>query len=70
MIKTRAERVTGKELKPGDLFSVEGEWYWDNAMNKGSVGERVYIRTNVPTTPDMGPDDIVYRIIIEQVEDE
>ena len=43
-IKIKATKVRGIDLKPGDLFSTAGQDYWLKAMDKGSVGERVFIR--------------------------
>ena len=53
-VKIFAKKMTGYDLKPGDLFSTVGPEYWDTAMDKGSAGERVFIRTNV--SPDEFPD--------------
>ena len=64
-MKIKAEKIKAKDLKPGDLFSTEGQGYWDTIDNNLSVGERVYIRTNSPTPLGQG-DDEVYRITIER----
>lgn len=59
-----AEETTGGELAPGELFSTAGPQYWDHAGEKGSLGERVYIRTEVPT-PDTEAQAVVYRITVQ-----
>ena len=68
-IKITATPITGRNLKPGDLFSSYGREYWDGIDGKLSIGERVYIRTN--TSIDLAPDadDLVYLIIITQTEE-
>jgi len=60
-----AVKVLGRDLKPGELFSTVGPQYWDVAMNRGSVGERVYIRTNTPAELYDDLDEVVFRITIE-----
>lgn len=62
--------VQGKDLKPGDLFSSMGSIYWKGAMDRGSVGERVYIRTNVPADNFVDSEDVVYRIEITTEEND
>ena len=47
MLKVKATPIFGKDLKPGDLFSTVGPDYWED-MNRDSIGERVYIRTDTP----------------------
>lgn len=64
-VKIKAELMTGRDLKPGDLFSTASAEYWDGAMDKGSIGECVYIRTNFDATPFHGLDAPIYRITIE-----
>jgi len=61
-MKIIAEPVKGKDLEPGDLFSTADQFYWDNRP-KESIGEKVYIRTETPLTPEQGEEDI-YRITI------
>lgn len=58
----RATLCKGRDLKPGDLFSTEGQDYWGTFDQNLSVGERVYIRTNTPADlyPDL--DEEIYRI--------
>jgi hypothetical protein len=63
-IEIRATRCKGKDLKPGDLFSTAGPEYWADFKSKQSIGERVYIRTHAPATPETGPEADVYRIEI------
>lgn len=68
----KVETVTGKDLQPGDLFSVVDEEWWgsvnDRDMDPAPVGERVYIRTNAPCPKDQVDDELV-RLTIEQVSD-
>ena len=45
-VKITAELTTAFDLQPGELFSAAGPSYWDTALDKGSIGEAVYIRTN------------------------
>lgn len=67
-VRIKAELVTGRDLAPGDLFSTAGPEYWDNALDRASVGERVFIRTN--SSPDRvdDADQPIYRITIERSE--
>jgi len=67
-VKIKAELVTGRDLKPGELFSTAGQAYWDTAMDKGSVGEAVYIRSNTSAALYLDANDTVYRITIERSE--
>lgn len=69
-MKIKCERVTGRDLKPGDLFSSVGPDYWGTAMDKGSIGERVYIRSNAPTHYAPDADAVIYRVTVEYDEDE
>jgi len=62
--RIQVEAVLGKDLLPGDLFSSGGPGYWDTAMDKGSVGEKVYIRTNAPC-PESQENEPIFRITIE-----
>ena len=64
-VKIKAEEILGRELKPGDLFSTVGSSHWNMAMEFGSIGERVYIRTNVPADRAPDPGEKIYRITIE-----
>jgi len=58
-----ATPVKGKDLKPGDLFSMADQTYWDH-YSSYSVGEKVYIRTSAPLLPGRAEED-VNRITIE-----
>ena len=64
-VKIKAELVTGRDLKPGDLFSTAAQAYWAGAMDQGSCGEMVYIRTNIPANQFPDPDEPIYRVTIE-----
>ena len=50
-MRVQVKEVKVEDLEPGDLFSTAGEDYWDN-LDDGSVGEKVYIRTDVPCPED------------------
>jgi hypothetical protein len=69
-LKIVATECTGKDLQPGDLFSTSGQDYWDNYIwsHPGAIGERVYIRTEVPAmvAPDL--DALIYKIEIIKTE--
>jgi len=67
-VKIKAELMTARDLQPGDLFSVAGPSYWDTAMDKGSVGEAVYIRTHTDAKRSPDPNNVIYRITIERSE--
>lgn len=63
-MKILATPVKGKDLKPGDLFSVKGPAYWNHCLEHGSIGEKVYIRTDVPAELAGDENETVYRIEI------
>ena len=65
-VKIIATKVTGRDLMPGDLFSTAGQDHWDHAMNQGSVGERVYIRTCIDTDRFDDADEPIYLITVER----
>lgn len=56
-MKILAKPVKGKDLKPGDLFSTANQLYWDN-RNPESIGEKVFIRTDTPLTPEQAQEEI------------
>ena len=60
----KAELTTGRDLKPGDLFSTVGPEYWATINERPSVGERVYIRTNTPADIFLDVDEPIYRITV------
>ena len=64
-MRIKATEVLAKDLKPGDLFSTEGQSYWDRHRLKLSVGERVYIRTENECPQDQ-EEERIYRIEIER----
>ena len=63
-VKIVAKLTTAHDLQPGELFSAAGPSYWDAAMDSGSVGERVFIRTNTPANRAPDANDTIYRITI------
>lgn len=62
-MKLTATPILGKDLKPGDLFSTAGQYYWDHPA-PDSIGERVYIRTESPI-PLHQEEVEVHRITVE-----
>jgi len=65
-MRIKAERILARDLQPGDLFSVAPQEYWDHAMQSGSCGEKVYIRTNASADDFKDANAIVNRITIER----
>lgn len=59
-----AEEVTARDLKPGDLFSMAPQSYWDTVPSKASIGERVYIRTEAEADSATDADAKVFRITV------
>jgi hypothetical protein len=62
-MRFKTELVKGKDLKPGELFSSLSDFYWQN-RDPRSIGERVYIRTDV-TLNKAQEEELIYRITIE-----
>lgn len=54
--------VKGRDLQPGDLFSIFGQEYWDSIGQRGSVGESVYVRTAIPADAFPDADEMVFKI--------
>jgi hypothetical protein len=65
-MKIKATPTTGKELIPGDLFSTMGPEYWKNIDSFISIGERVYIRTNTPSSSADDANELIYKIEIKK----
>ncbi len=61
-MKIIATPCIGRDLRPGDLFSTAGPEYWDTYEERGSIGERVYIRTCEPSGNAPDASEVVYRI--------
>ena len=59
----KVENITGKDLQPGDLFSIVNEVWWESVNNRDTdptpIGEMVYIRTNAPCPEDQRNDELV-----------
>lgn len=68
-LRIKATPTRGGDLKPGDLFSTAGPKYWGLIDKNGSIGERVYIRTEAPC-PQGEESEEIYRIEIELYEAE
>lgn len=66
MARVTATPILGRDLRPGDLFSARGPEYWAGAMDKRSIGESVYVRTNAPADHAPDGDETVYKITIEE----
>ena len=65
-MKIKTEEIKAKDLKPGDLFSMLGDEYWSTIdRNKYAVGQKVFIRTNIPA-PENQKEDVIFRITIEK----
>lgn len=58
-----ATKVKGRELLPGDLFSVRGPDYWDH-YDRLSVGQKVWLRTEASADLFEDADEDVYRISV------
>lgn len=58
-----ATAIKGRDLKPGDLFSIADQAYWSSFRDRSAVGEKVYIRTESPASAD--GDMIVYKIEVQ-----
>lgn len=58
----KAEKVKGKDLKPGEAFSTACPDYWEKRKWQ-SLGEKVYLRTNSPC-PEKEADQEIYRITV------
>ena len=63
--KIIATPTTGRHLLPGDLFSARGPEYWSDALDRGGIGDKVFIRTNNPVLPS-DADELIYRIEIRR----
>ena len=70
MVTIKATKCRGDELQPGDLFSTAGPGYWDQFPSRDSVGERVYIRTNVPSCEFVDGDASIYRVEVQRGSDD
>lgn len=68
-MKIIATECKAKDLKPGDLFSTASQEYWDIVHTDNAVGEKVYIRTNSPTSKEQ-ENDLIYRITIDSLSQE
>jgi hypothetical protein len=63
-MRIKAELIKCKDLKPGDLFSIRGQDYW-GVPSQTAVGEKVYMRTEVPCPIGQAEEDI-YLITIDR----
>lgn len=54
--------LAARDLQAGDLFSTRGLEYWAFALDKGSIGEKVYVRTHTDADTARDADSIVYRL--------
>lgn len=69
-MKIKAEPCTGRDLKPGDLFSTVGPEYWDAFSARDSLGERCYIRTeqSLNERNSQDADRLIYRLTVDREE--
>jgi hypothetical protein len=58
-----------RDLKPGDLWSYIGPIYWDTAFDRNGSYEMLMVRTNTPVAHMGMPDEPVWRIIIQPIEE-
>jgi hypothetical protein len=68
-MKIIATKIKAENLNSGDLFSTEGQEYWDTVNNNEhhSIGEKVYIRT-IEACPEPQKNEDIYRLTIYQYE--
>lgn len=64
-MRIKAEKVKGKDLRPGDLFSTAGQLYWDGIEARAALAEKVYIRMDTPC-PESELEVEIFRITIEE----
>lgn len=67
-VRVEAEPVIAKDLEPGELFSTRSNFYWHHIDGSGSIGEKVWLRTN-ESAESAGDEYLeVYRlrIVVEQ----
>ena len=68
-IRFIATKTTCEKVKPGEAFSAAGPEYWDN-HNPGSIGERVFLKTNAPCPEgDVGKEIYVITVMVFEVEE-
>ena len=59
----KIEIVNCEDLQPGDLFTTATQAYWDATNERGSIGEKVYVRTNEPC-PKNEVGESISRVVI------
>lgn len=69
-VKVLVKEILAKDLRPGDLFTVMPQDYWDFAMNLKGVGEAIYVRTNMTADAADDADAMVFRVLIEVIEED
>jgi hypothetical protein len=62
----KTQKIVARNLKAGDLFSKEGELYWNNIAGKKNIAEKLYVRTEVPADNADDADSEVYKITIQK----
>lgn len=67
-VRFKAEEILGRDLRPGDLFSTAGPEVWDHVDTRGSIGEKLYVRTNVTEEQAKDGHLPIYRVTLEIVE--
>jgi hypothetical protein len=50
-MKFIATECLGKDLQPGEVFSLEGQDFWSNRP-PFAINQQVYIRTDTPLPPE------------------
>ena len=64
-LKVKAEKIEAIHLEAGDLYSLEGQDYWNEVSAAGlaDFGMPLFMRTEAPVTAEM-KDKTIYRIKI------
>jgi len=63
-IKVIATEIAPEELHPGDLYSTQGQNYWDRMDDTGMFSEKIQIRTNVPMASNQKFSVKLYKITL------
>lgn len=58
-MRVTATPIKASQLQAGDLFSSQGQAYWDS-RDPSNPGEKLYLKTEAP----VGSTSIVYRVVV------
>jgi len=64
-MKIIATETKAHKLKAGDLFSGQGQTYWDRFADREAIGEKVYLRTDVKCPENQEQVDIYKIEVVE-----